>query len=408
MLPFWKLGKTNMYNPFEFPFSGKMKVSKTPWEPQGYDANGKVELINIPTGNSGVIRRIQIISESDDQVTNFKKCILNICYDGEVTPSVSVPLASLVAWEHGTPITGPYETPFWTITNPINVGAFNDVANDAESHIGHAHFPSGTFNGDGVNQGLVLTYPIPYTDGIHMYLTRTDESYQPSLWNNIWYQDNLPAVWNRNYRFFAYRSDEAVPRNTTGAGTVNITGTSVVGTGTNFTQADVNKYLFYGIQEFRILSVEDSTHLTIPAKESKTESTGSVSYEIAPGHIWLSRPAGKQGYLASVVLGFDSNNTGINFLEGNPRIRLDKETDEDSIVMTGDEDFFMCAFYFDTLQQNHMGGVTAFSSTEGTVSGYSIFADMPIKYTNGIDCIFPSNHDATLQCNFTSVYYEEQ
>lgn len=382
-----------MYNPFEFPFSGTMRVQPTPYPPQGIPTDGSMDLLNIPTGNTGVVRRIQIISETLSGVQDiFGNLILNIAYDGEVTPSVSVPVASLVGWEHGTPITGPYETPFWTITNPINIG--------------DSFYPP--FNGDGVNEGLVLTYPIPYTNGIHIYLTKTDYDFGPdSFWNNVWYQDSLPAVWNRNYRFFATRSDELLTPPSAGPGSITFTGdgTTVVGTGTNFQSTDVGKYLLVGIQDMLITSVTDTTHLTVG---SKNPGTGTpASYRISAGHTFLSRPAGTNGYLASVVMGVDGV-SGAEHLETNPRLRFNQETDNDSVTMTGGEDFLMCAFYFDTIQQNHMGGVTCIDIPNGRYTGYSMFWDMPMKYTNGMSGHFPSVNSQNTQCNFTSVYYEEQ
>jgi len=391
MLPFWKLGKTNMYNPFEYPFSGTMRVMPTANAPQGL-TSGSMDLLNIPTGNTGVVRRIQIISETLSGVQDiFGNLILNIKYDGEASPSVSVPVASLVGWEHGIPITGPYETPFWTITNPINVG--------------DSFYPP--FNGDGVNEGLVLTYPIPYTNGIHIYLTKTDYDFGPdSFWNNVWYQDSLPAVWNRDYRFFATRSDELLSAPSAGAGTISISGNDVTGSGTSFTAGDVGKYLVLGIQDHLITSYTDATHITIGSKN--TPGTGSgLSYKITAGHTFLTRPAGTNGYLASVVMGVDGV-SGATHLETNPRLRFNQETDNDSVTMTGGEDFLMCAFYFDTIQQNHMGGVTCIDIANGRYTGYSMFWDMPMKYIDGMSGHFPSVNTTTTQCNFTSVYYEQQ
>ena len=392
MLPFWKLGKTNMYHPFEFPFSGVARGEPTPRPPQGIPTDGSLDLINIPAGNSGVVREIHVISETNSGVQSvFNNLIINFKINGESTPSSSLPLASMVGNEHGDACTGPYETPFWTITNPINIG--------------DSYYPP--FNPDGVNQGLVLTYPINYTNGIHIYLTKVDYNLGPdSFWNNVRYQDNLPAVWNRNYKFHAVRSDELLTPPSAGPGSITFIGdgTEVVGTGTNFQATDVGKYLLVGIQDMLITSVTDTTHLTI---SSKNPGSGTpASYRISAGHTFLTRPAGTRGYLASVVLGV-AGISGAEHLETNPRLRFNQEVD-DAITLTGAEDFLKSAFYFDTIQQNSMGGVTAMDKVNGKYTGYTMNYHFPIPYIDGMSGHFPSVNTLNTQCNFTSVYYEEQ
>jgi len=392
MLPFWKLGKTNMYHPFEFPFSGKTEVVPTPNAPQSIPTDGSLDLINIPAGQSGVVREIQIISETNSGVQDiFKNLIINFKINGESSPSSSLPVASMVGWELGIPITAPYETPFWTITNPINVG--------------ESYYPQ--FNLDGANEGLVLTYPIPYTNGIHIYLTKTNYSLGPdSFWNNVTYQNNLPAVWNRDYKFHAVRSDELLTPPSDGAGTISISGNNVTGIGTNFQASDVGKYLLLDIQDHLITSYTDATHITIGSKN--TPGTGSgLSYKITAGHTFLTRPAGTSGYLASVVMGLDGV-SGATHLETNPRLRFNQETDNDSVTFTGGEDFLKQAFYFDSKSQSARGGVTCFDQPNGRYTGYSIFYFNPLKYINGMSGHFPSVNTQNTQCNFTSVYYEEQ
>jgi len=55
-----------------------------------------------------------------------------------------------------------------------------------------------------------------------------------------------------------------------------------------------------------------------------------------------------------------------------------------------------------------MGGVTCIDIANGRYTGYSMFWDMPMKYIDGMSGHFPSVNTTTTQCNFTSVYYEEQ
>ena len=101
---------TSDTNPFFFPFGGEMHnpSSKRQTAPSKY-IDGVFELLNIPAGehNSGVIRRVGIISQvGGSQVDDFKKMIFNIAYDGEETPSVSVPFASLVGLERTSGVDG--------------------------------------------------------------------------------------------------------------------------------------------------------------------------------------------------------------------------------------------------------------------------------------------------------------
>lgn len=386
-------------NPFLFPYGGKMNVYSLK-APQSW-VGDEIEILNIPTGNSGVVRRIQIISEETggNQQDWFKNVILNICYDGEVTPSVSIPYASLCGMEWMDGVTGnweptsagvddaavfvprPFETPFWVATNQIG----KDISED-------------------INQSHILKYQIPYTNGIHIYLSRTTSDTPASFWNNVYYQDSLPACWNRNYRFLASRSDENTPAPVAGSGTITISGVNVTGVGTNFTSADVGKYLVVGIIEALIVSVTDTTHLTLGSNESLTAS-GSA-YKITSGHTWLSRPAGSVGYLAAVTIGLDGSSAAM--LESNPRINLNQNAACDDLIWTGTEDFLSCAFYFDTMQENSLGGVVSWNTTSNKLSAYACFADMPINYTNGITGRFPCVESSAVQCNWTSVYYELQ
>ena len=379
--PFW-VRQYMVNNPFMFPYGGKMNVFSLA-APQTLPVNGTLELLNIATGNHGVVRRIQIINEFVD----LSNVYLNIAYDGNVTADISVPVNSIFAREHidgivgdtfdgGNFISRPYQTPFWVTTNQLGWG-------------------------DDTNKSDILTFQIPYTNGIHIWLSAINGA-GGAFWNNVYYQDSLPACWNRNYRFMAVRSDENVAAPTAGAGTISISGTSVTGSGTNFTSSDIGKYLVVGIIDALIVSVTDTTHLTLGSNESIT-GTG-VAYKITPGHTWISRPAGKQGYLASVVVGLDGADSAM--LETNPRINLDQDSTKDSIIWTGTEDFLSCAFYFEQLQMNNLGGVVSWNDTTYKLSAYACFADMPINYTNGITGRFPMVSTNACQCNWTSCYYE--
>ena len=105
--------------------------------------------------------------------------------------------------------------------------------------------------------------------------------------------------------------------------------------------------------------------------------------------------------LAAIVLAFLIYNSIMN------PVRFNQEVD-DAITLTGAEDFLKSAFYFDTIQQNSMGGVTAMDKVNGKYTGYTMNYHFPIPYIDGMSGHFPSVNTLNTQCNFTSVYYEEQ
>lgn len=390
----------DMRNPFEFPFAGKMMTQK---QPLGLAYGFELDLLNIPTGQKGVVRRLEVIMDDLSMTPGFIEhaptVMLNICYDGELTPSVSVPYFSLCGYENTDELVGEwkaenptanlaypasafvfqykkFETPFWVLHNPITFEEADEI-------------------------GMTLKYQIPYNNGIRIYLTTTDTEWTNEVWCTAYYQDDLPACWNKDYRFMAERSNESTPATSNRPGTISLTQGSmtVVGTGTNFTSADVGKYLVFGINDMLIKSVEDSTHLTV-SDNDYTFNAYDSTYKIQDGHIWLERPAGKVGYLASAVACFSSYN-----LEANPRVNLNPSNDFDNINMTGGEDFFYCAFYATkTKSQSSIGGIVAYGTRW---TGYVTFHDMPLKYTNGIKGSFPNVSGSNVQNNWTAVYYEK-
>lgn len=390
--PFWVMGGNNMAHILDFPDSGNVQSY-----PNGltWDANSGTEhtLFNSPVGTSGIVRAINVIFQYTGGITEsvLMKLILNIKYDGESTPSVSVPLASLVCYEEmddrladwypidGTPSgyvkqTRMVDHSLWSINHAVDFGDMTDFS-------------------------CILKYPIPYTNGIHIYITNPSLDFPDQFWTNVYYQDSLPACWNRNYRFFATRTtgDNTYP--SAGPGTVTIDSNNIATFSSySCTPSDVGKYVGVSISEYLISEYLGPTQYRLGTKVDA--STTNSTYRILTPTIWFERPAGKQGYLISANAVFEVFN-----LEADPVITANGRTDYDDIDLTGGEDFFFCAFYATTMQPLHdLGGVVC----KGTNwNGYRNFHNMPKKYTNGIQGKVCNTAGGTVHNKWTTVYYEQ-
>lgn len=371
---------TSNGNPFEFPYTGKTFNQRVEW--QGLATGGSLSMLNKPTGTSGLVRNVQVILQMPNVRTNAEHIRLNISYDGSPTPSVTVPVTSLIGYETGEAlVAGAFTTPFFSVTTP----ALNN------------------------NQdlGFVLRYPVPYTNGIQMFLdTDGTPGLAATVWTNTFYQDSLPNVWNRNLRLFITRSDENVPGEVPKAGTVTVNPSDGHVTGsaaTNFQQDWVGKYLNTN-SDLRILSVQDSHNLMV----NPSDVLGLIvnaGYSIAESHTFLDRP-NEAGWIAAVYAGFAPSEPDFSYLEGNVRFFVDSETSP-SLQWSGTEDFFGNAFYFESKSQDDTGGVVSYDdSATFKITAYRLFSDHPIRYTRGIRAVWPNFFDA-VQTNWTTVLYRE-
>lgn len=380
---------SNTTNPFDFAYVGNTKnvrVANTTLA-----ANGSLTLFSVATGNTGVIRNIHLVTNmSGNTRAQIMNVSFNIKYDGESSPSVSVPLGSLIGWEDPTRITNvstTFKTPFFSVNN---------------------HGPTGL-----LGSSFTLRYPIPYTNGITVYLTANASATTQTWWSNIFYQDSLAtSCWNSNLRFFASRSNENVAVSAAQAGLVSTTagGSSVTGNGsTNFQQSWVGKYVeISGVRDdVQILSVDAVTRtLTVPAEDVKDTITNQA-FNLATPHTFFSRAAGKRGWIAAINSYMHPAANDLYYLEANIRFFVNQETTP-SLLWSGVEDYAANSFYFETKFQDDTGGIVSFDSvTTANTDFYRLFYDHPIRYTNGIMGKLPNLSDQIVTMNWTTVYYEE-
>lgn len=367
-------------NPFEFPYAGKTFSQRVEWQPLA--TGGSLLLLNKPTGTSGVVRNAQIILQMANVRTNAEHIRLNISYDGSPAPSVTIPVTSLIGYETGEAlVAGAFTTPFFSVTTP----ALN-------------------FDQD---LGFVLRYPVPYTNGMQMWLdTDGTPGLAATVWTNTFYQDSLPNVWNRNLRLFITRSDENVPPEVPKAGTVTVNpsdGRVVGSAATNFQPDWVGKYLDAN-SDLQILSVQDGHNLTVNSSDV-LGPIANTGFSIAEPHTFLDRP-NEAGWIAAVYAGFTPSEPDFSYLEGNVRFFVDSETSP-SLQWSGTEDFFGNAFYFESKSQDDTGGVVSYDdSATFKVTAYRLFSDHPIRYTRGVRAVWPNFFDA-VQTNWTTVLYRE-
>lgn len=168
----------------DFPFAGALKTVKF-----GVTTGISNLVFEQPSGSSGVVRAIQFnfaktTIDENIFVNSPEDALIKIHYDGETSPSVSVPVLALCGAHFG----GDYSD---NESTGIIVG-------EVDSR--YAKFAGVTKDG---NKNVVATtylkYPIPYTNGIKITVT-APAGYQASF--NVEYQDYLPqSCWNRDYKF---------------------------------------------------------------------------------------------------------------------------------------------------------------------------------------------------------------
>lgn len=379
---------SNPTNPFQFAYVGNTKnvrVANT-----SLAANGSLTLFSVATGNTGVIRNIHLVTDmSGNTRSQIMNVSFNIKYDGESSPSVSVPLGSLIGWEDPTRMTNvstTFKTPFFSVNN---------------------HGPSGL-----LGSSFTLRYPIPYTNGITVYLTANASATTQQWWSNIFYQDSLATdCWNSNLRFFASRSNQNVAASVIKSGTVSTTSGSgtVTGSSTNFLSGTwVGNYLeISGVRDdAQILSVESATSLTVAAEDVKDTVSGQTYYLATP-HTLFSRAVGKRGWIAAINTYAHPAAFDMYYLEANIRFFVNQETTP-SLLWSGVEDYAASSFYFETKFQDDTGGIVSFDGvTTGNTDFYRLFYDHPLRYTNGIAGKIPNLSDQIVTMNWTTVYYEE-
>jgi hypothetical protein len=87
-------------HPFEFPFSGDMKMPP-PLVGIHLTSGQSYTLFDSPVGTSGVIRNIAwIVNAANGLTTKVPNLFLSIYYDGSASPSVSIPIFTSVGLEH--------------------------------------------------------------------------------------------------------------------------------------------------------------------------------------------------------------------------------------------------------------------------------------------------------------------
>lgn len=381
-------------NVLAFPESGNTKICGNYSE---LTTGNTHTLYSSPVGTSGLVRYINFITQVMDSNNSYtQNLIFNIKYDGESSPSVSIPVVDLIGYETGNLLPNvSFNTPLFSIDSP-----------------GISQFAGGGATST-KNLQFTLRYPIPYTNGINIYLS-TSGTTDNLLWTNVAYQDSLANSWNQNLRFFATRSNEAIPAGTAPSGTIKISSTgAVTGSGTSFTQSYVGKF-FNNVddadRELEIVSVTNSTTAQVdPAGVANIDHAHFSGFTLDPGHTFLTRAAGKSGWVVTVFGGMAPTTVDFGYLEGNVRFRVNQETYV-SLEWTGTEDFFNGCFYFQykRFQDFHGGPVCWDYGVTDKVTAYREFYDHPIRYTNGITGIWPNLSGDIIQANWTTIYYEEQ
>lgn len=360
-------------DPFLFPFVGQMRTKK-----KASDSGATIEMLT--ASGAGIVRELQIIMEMDNATTGVKNTILNIAYDGEVVPTISVPLGSLFGYEKtNTVVANMFSTPFFEVTTPPQAD-------------------------DGFDVSLILKYPIPYTNGIHVYLTFTNgQEGATTLWWNVVYQDQLAPSWNRNLRFLATRSSENTAATASQSGTIGMAGTAVTGVGTSFNSTMIGKSIVIGSGDYLITAVADATHLTVDALDANTISTGTA-WKLSSPHVWLNAPAGEKGWLASVIGGMDG--ASFAMLEADTRILLNQEL-QSSMAWSGTEDFFGGAFYWQQFTQSDKFGLVCKNDVAAAFTAYRNFFSDPIRYINGMKGLEPQVDSSIAANAWTVVRYKE-
>ena len=380
------LTRTSLKNPFEFPYAGTMRNYEQ--ECRDIISSTPITIFSSPTGTSGVIRNISlIIAGNNDNYFVLPK--LNIKYDGESSPTVSIPILKLImATEPNTAIL------------PINLKALvqNDFITTTD--------PLGLTS---LHLSCQLRYPIPYSNGV--IITASTSSQTFTVWSNVMYQTSLPSCWNRNLRFKVYDANDKLAACVQQTGTITKAdgSTTITGVGTTFTGLN-GKYIQNndGV-DYYVVSVTDANHAVSSLSDANSVSFSGDFY-LEDTFDWLTIAAGKKGYIAAVVGSFqnyDSND--FSFFESNPRIFLNGETNP-SISFSGTEDMFNRTWYFTVKTTDNESGVVGFyNNASAAATVYRLFNKCPIRFTNGAKGqVSNSSYSDTVFYTWTVVYYDEQ
>ena len=395
-----------IHHPFEFPFptgSARMLLP-SPTMNNSYDANigsltnGAREVIfSSPPGTSGIVRNISFVVvgiSEDGSTTIVPNCTFEVKYDGSATPTISIPLLTLLAMEYPRSSLKDLvaSTPAFEITAGMYMSASPSVVRGV----------AGNFR-----------LPIPYTDGIEISVVAPATADVQQLYANVVHQDTLPRCWNSRLRLCVDRSVATIPAGST-IGSVTLTdSTHAQAVSGTFPENIVGRVLICPSicsGDMLVLERLDATHVVVSAKDTKHAilNTPDVYAYHAACHTFLNRPAGESGWLAMIV-GAQSNSADVNFLfEGNPRLFLDQHAEAD-LEWTAVEDFANGAYYFEQPRQGEEGGIISLNtSTFKETSFYKVFHRWPIPYRDGVKGTVPQYSDV-VQSSFTwtTFYYKQ-
>lgn len=393
-------------DPFSFPRAGRIHRTQTLW-PQVIIPGKSFDIINLPSRTTGVIREMKFTLGQQDADANepnldfTRRLLMSIRVDGESSPSTVIPLCHLIGWLAPNNLaTNLYQTPFFKVMD-------NYLMNQA-----------GAF---------LLRYQMPYTNGIRITLSDdgSEPNFQTQFFAEVAYQDILPDCSHWRFRFMATNVVSTNNGWNAGSGTVQRSGTNIIGSGTAFDSTLIGKYITdgsIGAWDAQITSVTDATHLGIAANDTNNAIAGAA-YSIADKFTFFSRPAGSIGYVAAVFGNIGCSGTRLDYFEANTRFSVNGER-EASWEWGATEEFFTGDFYFGNVYgpnavfQNDLGGVTANSSvgngnlaarTANVFCGYRLFQGLPVGYANGINGEEPVNalgSTTRLTNNWTTVFYE--
>ncbi len=407
-----QVSSTPQGSPFEFPVGGVTQATR---HIVTIGTGSFVTLDSVATGNSGVIRSI-LIADTAEDTTTVLDMYLVIKYDGSAVSSDSFPLAALLGYcgaQRGiADTTHTYDTPFWERRVPLGstLGA-----------PGHA---------------WALRYPIPYTNGIVVRLATVAGTH--SVWVSLVRQTQLPACWNRTYRFHVSHTDSTIA-----AANVTVPGTSTrkvwfsstgQGHGSNTAvTADHIGWAFIGSagsppwnKELVITGRTADTLFTIgtPDLDAVLSQAQRTNPRLTRPEVFFRRSAGAVGYIASVVMALSTGTGDNSRLEACPRFYLTSpNAGADGTLPiytgTGFEDFFNGVGYTFAASGIIGGlhgartGVTGYDAnnsggTGAQMTGYRIFDRDLLNYTNGCSATFTNWGGTTCRMQATVAYYERQ
>jgi len=398
-------------NPFEFPIGGVTRTARKVVTISG--SGGRVTADSVATGNSGVIRGITLVNTGTDSTTAGQYW-MTLTYDGNAAASDSFPLAGLVAMDNprGNMVdsTHTFYTPFWE----------RRTAWSAPTASNGIHWR--------------ILFPIPYTNGCVVRIYNWGSGNAP-LWVEVNRQTQLPACWNRTYRFHVSRTDStlAAATNVPGTGTRKVWFSAAgQGHGSN-TAVTANHvgWAFTGTagagpwsKEIVITGRTADTLFTVSSVDWDVILTQAqkTSPALVRPEVFFRRSAGKVGYVAQSILALMSQNNSC--LEACPRWYTDNanagsDGQTPEITSTGTEDFFGGVGYGFAGVGGAPGipsptsGCTVYTNSidwgVGAVSTlYRVFRDDPIAYTNGCSATYANWDTHTTRCIWIVVYYEKQ